>query len=170
MNMFGPLIEEWFSGVSVIRGPSYNLSFREISRKRNPLTGSWTVAVRVLAWLKTPEIRFDEMIEFLLAALQKVSGERIGRVRSSWLVSSPSGGIYLYELFDTPNNRRRGLMRNRFIVLNTCDGTVSFGPGNELNRPFSDRMREFIERAPSLPAVSRARELAPILERAFELA
>ncbi len=165
--MFGPLIEEWFSGISVTRGPSYNLSFREISRKRNPLTGSWTVTVRVLAWLKTSEIRFDEMSAALSDAVRNVPGERIARVRSSWLVSSPSGGIYLYELFDTPDHRRRGVLRNRFIVLNTCDGTVSFGPGNELNRPFSDRMREYIERAPSLPAVSRARELAPILERAF---
>ncbi len=167
--MFGPLIEEWFSGISVTRCPSYNLSFRETSRKRNSLTGSWTVTVRVLAWLKTAEIRFDEMSASLVSAVANVPGQRIARVRCSWLVSSPSGGIYLYELFDTPEHRRRGVLRNRFFILNTCDGTVSFGPGNGLNRAFSDRMREYIERAPSLPAVSRARELAPILERAFSL-
>lgn len=167
--MLGPIVEECFSGVSIARSASYNLSYREISRRKNPFTGSSTVTVRALALLKTAEIRFEEMSSSLLAAARGVSGGRIARVRVSWLVCSPSGGIYLYELLDAPAFRKRGRTRNRFIVLNTCDGTVSFGPGNALNRPFSERLREFIEAAPGIPEGSRAAALDPILERAFSL-
>ena len=168
--MIGPIIEEWFSGETLARNEFYSLCFREVPRTRKPFTGSWSVKIHALAVLRSTEIRFEEMSQTLEAALNRTTVGKLGRVACSWLVCSPSGGIYLYELLDTASNRKRGVTRNRFVVVNTCDGTVSFGPGDGRNRSFSDRMRDCIERFPVLPARSRARELSPILGLALELA
>jgi hypothetical protein len=95
--------------------------------------------------MKSDEINFHQIADALLKNLRPVDSEKKTGVTCRWIVCSDRGGIYLFEAIATKDNITYKNLKSRFVVLNSLDGTVSFGPGHILNGRYSDRMREMIE-------------------------
>lgn len=95
--------------------------------------------------MKSDEINFHQVADTLLKNLLTVDSEKKTEVTCRWIVCSDRGGIYLFEAIATKDNIAHKKLKSRFVVLNSLDGTISFGPGHILNGRYSDRMREMIE-------------------------
>jgi hypothetical protein len=126
-----------------------------------------TAEIRAHLALRTNEIGFQEAADALLAELSRRSELDGARVSCTWLVSSPSGGIYLYEAIATRRNARYRKARHSFVVLNTLNGEMSFGPGHAHNEGFSRAMRDLIEEWRIIPQTERRRRLGEFIDRAF---
>jgi hypothetical protein len=101
--------------------------------------------VNALIAMKSDEINFHQVADTLLKTLLTVDSEKKAGVTCRWIVCSDRGGIYLFEAIATKDNITYKNLKSQFVVLNSLDGTVSFGPGHILNGRYSDRMREMIE-------------------------
>ena len=58
---------------------------------------------------------------------------------------SPRGGIYLYESIAIKEHKKNKKMRNRFIIINTENASVSFGPGHKKNTTASQKLFSLIQ-------------------------
>lgn len=112
-----------------------------------------TYRVLVLAELASNEIHFQHLASKLIQALA-IGTEEKSFVRASWIVISQSGGIYLHEALNVPENRRvsgkletfgksgLAVMRNSFAVVNALSGAVCLSPGAKENWMLSEQLRE----------------------------
>jgi hypothetical protein len=148
-------------------GP-YGLAYRETGAKAGLLGSSLSLEVDALLTLRGNSIDFEaaaQRLESTLAAAH--AGKKLSRLTVRWVVSSDHGGIYLYEAIATKENTRRGLMRNRFIVVNDVDGVFSFGPGHAQNKPYSEAMATLIEDARRQPARIWKQQFAKLMDAAL---
>ncbi len=123
--------------------------------------------VNALLVMKTSEIHFQRACADLLSSLRSI-GPVAETVDCSWLVCSDRGGIYLYEAIATKENARSIPFRNGFVIINSGDGTVSFGPGHEKNGRFSRRMADLLDSYRSLPLGEWKREFAMLVQELFQ--
>jgi len=118
-------------------------SYYRVTGRRRGLFGSTIEAVSLLI-LKSSDIDFQSAADALVKAITLGKpGEE--RVSCAWLVCSERGGIYLYEAIATKENRAHRRLKSRFVIVNSLDGTVSFGPGHSLNGRYTDRLRDLID-------------------------
>jgi len=139
------LFDEWLSG-GVVDGDGWRLHWR-IEDDTARLFGGRRLRVTVAVLLYGSTIAFSNMATHLKHRLTITTTQERLQIRCRWLIASPSGGIYLYEAVDRPENRRTGIFRNTFIVFNTETGVVSFGPGDRRNehagQVFADLIKDF---------------------------
>ncbi len=122
------------------------------TRARASLFGArLTVSVPILVFFRTNELNFGEIQREAFARIEKSSPKKIHAVRADWFILSDRGGIYLYEEIAKGDGARHRAMRNRFVVMNTGDGTVSFGPGHPENFQVTERTRILLQTQRALP-------------------
>lgn len=161
--MIKKLVQNWFGGTAVQDQDGYSLSGIVVSRRKQRITGRTIVFMRVLVCLRGNEINFYSM---KTAVLQHpdLAGERIHRINCNWMVLSDHGGIYLYEALALKEQVRCSGMRNRFLVVNSEDGSFSFGPGHVLNREYTEIMQDLLARMKSIPPAVFVRKFESIME------
>lgn len=167
--MIGEAIRDLFQSACPISSAGYDIAFQKIVRGERFCFFPGKGSLNALLLLKSSEIDFQSISEDLLRSPEIADEARGRKIRCNWLVCSERGGIYLFEAIATKENRSRGNMRNRFIVLNTGDGTVSFGPGHEKNMQYTQRMRDLISSYRSLPPAVWNTALAKLVSELFEV-
>jgi hypothetical protein len=155
-------LREYFDAGPVATAEGYELYCRVIERRRG-LFGAERLSVVALVILHGTEIDFCGYANAVVKAVT-LGGHKPPRVSCTWLIASDHGGIYLHEAIDTKENRRQASLSSRFIVMNTGDGTVSFGPGHRDNGPASDRMRRLIGEYNAIPRDQWRRLFAQALD------
>ena len=141
--MLTSALREYFgiSPVSVMQ--NYELYYR-VNAQRRGLFGTHRLSVSALVLLHGTEIDFQGYANALEKSIVDSAERKVGSIRCTWLIGSDHGGIYLHEAIDTKANRRHKSLKSRFIVLNTGDGTVSFGPGHRDNGAASETIRRLV--------------------------
>jgi hypothetical protein len=167
--LVGEAIKDLFQSVCPVSSRGYEIAFRKIERGRRFFFSSKKVSLNVLLLLKSDIIDFQSISEDLKRAAENPNETRGGKVRCNWLVCSERGGIYLFEAIATKENKSRGNMRNRFVVLNTGDGTVSFGPGHEKNMQYTRKMRDLISLYRSIQPAAWNAALAKLVNELFDV-
>jgi hypothetical protein len=145
----------------------YEIAFRKVEAKGLFFRPARTVSLRILLLLKSDVIDFASITEDLRKVTETANGGFRRKLTCDWLVCSPRGGIYLYEAIATKENRTRGKLKNRFIVLNTGDGTVSFGPGHVNNMRYTRRMQDLIAAYRSIPPAAWNVAFAKLVDELF---
>lgn len=100
------------------------------------------IGVRIIADLKGTIVPFEQMIDIITNHL-KVHGIQC-IVDCIWFICSSQGGIYLYETIAEKEHLKTGILRNKFIIMNTENGTTSFGPGHKNNKIVSQRLFQLL--------------------------
>lgn len=165
--MLQEVFQNWFDGTVVQETPEYSISMSLGSRKKSRITGKETVSLRALVILNGGDINFIAMNNALVRSLE-LDDARIGRMYCSWIVLSARGGIYLYEALAQKEYIRCSGMRNRFLVINSEDGSFSFGPGHILNREYSETMQDLLSRMKNIPPALFLRKFSSIMESSLE--
>lgn len=142
--MLSDALHRYFNGIALVANRRYEVSYRVTGRKKSLFGGRDSYTVDALLLLLTSEINFPEIADRLLAGIER-SGGKIRTVSCNWIVCSERGGIYLYEAIATKENRKYRAMRSKFLILNTEDGTVSFGPGHIENQGHTNMMKFLID-------------------------
>jgi hypothetical protein len=162
-------LKQYFDAESLIDNRQYELRVKVIDRKRSFFHPFAAPGLSVLVILHTSEIPFQEMAGHINRHF--VSGQIKGaQSRCCWFICSDRGGIYLHESIETKENRKYLGMKNRFIVLNSGNGSVSFGPGHVRNRPVSERMRLLLEQYRLIPASVWRKKMFSLLDFCLETA
>jgi len=145
-------IKEYFHCESSLMTPEYEVKIK-IMRTGKMIFGLMPFCeINALVLLRTSEIPFQEIAEEVARqikasdALRFARKKRIIHKKLNWFVCSDKGGIYLYEALATKKNKAFGKMKNRFIIINTGNGTISLGPGHPKNGILSDTMWSLLER------------------------
>lgn len=149
--MIESAIKEYFNADTVVRTNEYELKIKLISDKKRALSPAHDYRVIALLFLSTSDIPFQEIADYILLNIAQLGHERIGKVQCEWYVCSTRGGIYLHETLATKEHISYKLMKNKFCVLNTDNGSVSFGPGHIKNKPVSDRITSILDQYRQLP-------------------
>jgi hypothetical protein len=149
--MIGETIRDIFQYKCPVSSSNYEISFKKMESRPLFFLPSRILTLNALLILKTDEIDFQSISNDIRRANESENDERRRKIRCNWLVCSDRGGIYLFEAIATKENKSRGNMKNRFIVLNTGDGTISFGPGHENNMRYTRRMQDLIAAYRSIP-------------------
>jgi len=147
--MIKTALNEYFHCESSLITPRYEVKIKITRAEKKLFHLASFCEINVLVNLHTNEIPFREIadeVARLVSESDALRGVRISRKRINWFVCSDKGGIYLYEALATKENVRYGKMKNRFIVINTDDGTISLGPGHPKNGMLSETMRSLLER------------------------
>lgn len=165
--MLQGIVQKWFNGTDVQDSPEYGLSFNIMAHKKNRITGKVALSLRTLVCLNGDEINFISMKNAILQQ-PLFEGTRIGRIFCSWLVLSDRGGVYLYEALAQKEHLRCSGMTNRFLVINTEDGSFSFGPGHILNREYSETMQDLLSRIKNIPPAVFTRKFESIMESSLQ--
>lgn len=161
--MIEQFAQNWFPGTPFQENDGYSLSLFIVSRRKRRIIGRDALTVRVLVCLHGNEINFPSMAQDVLNHPDVARG-KVCRIDSKWLVLSGQGGIYLYEALATKDNVRYAGMRNRFLVINSEDGSFSFGPGHALNGDYTDVMQDLLMRMKAMPPAVFVRKFESIME------
>ncbi len=137
-------LEEFIQGSSVYRHNDYTLyAANTISCKRSLkiFTKSYT---KIVLDLKDTTVPLKSILQTLNEHYSTDPYRKYKKIRCIWYVCSTHGGIYLYETLDVKEAKKSGKMKNSFIIMNTDNGTVSFGPGHTYNKEFSERLGKIL--------------------------
>lgn len=148
--MLTSALREYFDNSPVAVTQAYEIYYR-VNAQRRGLFGANRLSVSVLVILYGTEIDFQGYAGALEKSIADNVGRKVGSIRCTWLIGSDHGGIYLHEAIDTKANRRYKSLTSRFIVMNTGDGTVSFGPGHRDNGAASETMRRLVAEYNAMP-------------------
>jgi hypothetical protein len=143
--MIIPLLRDLFDIECVSDASDFELRYRIRHVSHQIFFSLPRTEIDALAILKSNEINFHKIANELLKNIPEAVAAKKGRIKCTWLVCSERGGIYLFEAIATKENIKYGRLKNTFIILNSCDGTVSFGPGHIKNGLYTERMRELID-------------------------
>lgn len=149
--MIESAIKEYFNADTIVRTDRYELKVKLNADSKRLLSRAHDYRATVILFLAGSDIPFQEISGYILQNIAQLGHERIGTVRCDWFVCSTRGGIYLHEALDTKENASYKMMRNRFCVINSENGTVSFGPGHAKNMPLSDRFASILAGYRQLP-------------------
>jgi hypothetical protein len=142
--MLSDALHRYFGGSVLIAKQGYEVSYRITGTRKSLLGDKASYNVDVLLFLFGSEINFQEIADHVVADIER-PGRKIKALACNWIVCSERGGIYLYEAISADENRKYKSMHNRFLILNTEDGTVSFGPGHIENQGHTNMMRFLID-------------------------
>lgn len=142
----------------------YGLSVK-ITRSGKALFSSSTVH-RLIAFviLKTDEIPFQDIADAIIDWVSGKTGSAVKRISCDWVVCSDRGGIYLYEAIATRDHLSYRNMKNRFLIVNSDSGSVSFGPGDVRNKPVSEEMASLLDRYRTMDGRDWMREMGGLLD------
>ena len=143
--MIIPSLRDLFDIKCISDSRDFELHYRIVQITKHAFLPMPRPALEALMILKSNEINFHKIANELLKNIPDVVAAKKRRINCTWLICSERGGIYLFEAIATKENIKYGKMKNKFIILNSCDGTVSFGPGHIKNGFYTDRMRELID-------------------------
>jgi len=144
--MIEKAIKEYFHCESSLMTPRYEVKIK-VTRTGKMIFGLLPFCeANVLLFLRTSEIPFQEIAAEVAGLINASAALRDSRKTLNWFVCSDMGGIYLYEALATKENKSFGKMKNKFIVINTGNGTISLGPGHPKNGVLSDMMWSLLER------------------------
>ncbi|HNY20563.1 MAG TPA: hypothetical protein PKO22_00305 [Treponemataceae bacterium] len=122
------------------------------AKARDALFGSRVhLSVPILVAFRTNVLSFAEIEREAYSRIEKSALRKIHAVRADWFILSDRGGIYLFEEIAKKDNARYRAMRNRFVVMNSGDGTVSFGPGHPENGQTTEKTRSLLQMQRALP-------------------
>lgn len=141
--MLNAALKEYFGNDCAFSTDTSGLYYKTVRQSNGLLYPK--LELNALLVMKKSEINFRQGADELLKAISPVASGKKPRVSCRWIVCSDRGGIYLHEAIATKGNASYKNLKSRFIVVNSLDGTVSFGPGHILNGRYSDRMRALIE-------------------------
>ena len=144
-NIFIGAVKNYFQAVSTLETLRYELTLTVRNVRKAFLSGALVYDAQAMVILRTDDIPFQEMANEILARVSLLNTAAVKKVFCSWFVCSAKGGIYLHEAI-AAGNARCGVMRNSFVVFNTENGTVSFGPGHPENSEMSARLADLLER------------------------
>jgi len=141
----------YFGDSDAFGGPTYEVRVGETTMREALFGTRANLTVPILAVFRTNELNFIEMMRESCARIERSTSKKIHIVRADWFILSDRGGIYLYEEIGKRENERYRAMRNRFVVMNSIDGTVSFGPGHPHNTQITEKMRALLQVQRALP-------------------
>ena len=153
--MITTAIKEYFNCKTSLLTERYELKIKTVIESKKLFGLASFCEINVLVILHTNEIPFREIADAVVKQINGSDTLEIARkarkplktvTSLNWFVCSDKGGIYLYEALATKENIHYAKMKNRFIVINTENGTISLGPGHPKNAILSDTMRSLIER------------------------
>lgn len=165
--MIKTFILQWFNGVRLADTNEYSLYCRP-PVTRNTFFAGKTAEARALVVLKQDTVNIEEMLSLVTDYIRS-SGDSPRTSRISWLFLSDRGGVYLYEALADKGNFSAPGVKSRLFVVNSGDGSFSFGPGHEKNSSFSSRMRDLLLQARTLPPSVLYHELSLVFEQGFSL-
>lgn len=162
--MLAAAIKEYLGGGVIGATDAYEASLRvgEPADLVSRMLGIREATVLVVFY--TDEIAFREIAGLIRQAVSARYAEKKIRMRCTWLVCSASGGIYLYEALAANAKESGRHMKNRFVVFNSENGTVSLGPGNAHNRAISERMRNLFGQSRFMTQAVWRREIAAVVD------
>jgi hypothetical protein len=137
--MLDNALRTWFGKTNISRDAQYELYYVVTGESRPLFFMRPRITVYSLLILNTRTVPFTGAADTLLSELNTTA-----HIKCRWLVSSEGGGIYLYEAVATKSHALWRNMRNSFLVINSNDGTVSFGPGHRLNASYTERLNELV--------------------------
>lgn len=144
-------MREYFAAGAQYESAGYELRILPVRVKPAFFGLAKTAEVTVFSRFTTNEIAFQEVADRIISAVGDTLPGKAGKFRCNWFVCSESGGIYLYEAIAVRDHNRYKNMINRFVVVNSINGTVSFGPGHLENKPFSGMIAELLAEYRMIP-------------------
>ena len=138
-------LKQYIHGESILDNEHVSVEISVENKSSSSLFKKTNYVVSIMVVFKTTEIMFLELQKAAYNYLLKFKQEKIGKVTATWFVCSEQGGIYLYEVLAVKEYRKYLTMTNRFIVINSLSGTVSFGPGHMYNHEISEKIHKLLE-------------------------
>jgi len=138
-------LKQYIHGESILENEHVSVEISVENKSSSSLFKKTNYVVSIMVVFKTTEIMFLELQKAAYNYLLKFKQEKIGKVTATWFVCSEQGGIYLYEVLAVKEYRKYLTMTNRFIVINSLSGTVSFGPGHMYNHEISEKIHKLLE-------------------------
>ena len=161
--MLSDALRRYFDSIALVANREYEISYRITGTRRSLFGGKDSYNIDVLLLLFTSEINFQGIADHVIADIER-PGRKIKTISCNWIVCSERGGIYLYEAISTKENRRYRSTHNRFLILNTEDGTVSFGPGHIENQGQTNMMKFLIDNYRGMAEATWNREFAKAMD------
>jgi hypothetical protein len=144
------VLKKYFDGEQIETTASNELLYRVKTINKGILSGT-RISISAMVLLHNKEINFQNLASKIIETVKNAHNIGSRHISCTWLFCSESGGIYLHEAIATKENRRHKGMRNRFVVINTLNGTVSFGPGHKDNQKTSDTIRALFDKSKIIP-------------------
>jgi hypothetical protein len=161
-------LSEYIDGNILIGNSKYEISYRITRVRKAFIVSRHTYYADILLHLLLDEINFMEIAEHVKNDIEK-QDRHVNRIICNWIVLSNRGGIYLYEAIASKENKKCGIMANHFMIINSEDGTVSFGPGHGENYDFCRMMKFLMENHRILPEIIWKNEFEKTMDHALEI-
>ena len=142
----------------------YELAVKVIKTRPKRLIFPAGCQVYVMAALAGDVIPFQEIADSIRNQIKNLYRIPKMVISCTWFVCSSRGGIYLHEALAVKENCKYQNMRNRFMVFNTENGTVSLGPGHIQNKAISERMHFLLEQARYVPHEKLLKEVFTVFD------
>lgn len=162
--MFKKIILKWFSGILVAESSTYFLSYRIPEKHIGWGLKGRFFTIDALLFLKTDTIPFIEIRTQLFKAFQKLELQIPKRVYCTWIICSPRGGVYLYETLAVKEFLRSSRMKNKFLVINTEDGTVCLEPGHTHNKRYTTKTKDLLANIRTMTLTEISSEFTALLD------
>jgi len=166
--MLSDALHRYFDSNVLFTNQRYEVSYRITRARKAALGDKYTYNIDVLLLLFTREINFQEIVDHVIADIERQE-KSIKSIIGNWIICSERGGIYLYEAVSTKDNRRYKATRNRFFVLNTEDGTISLGPGHIENQGHTKMMKYLIDNYRGMPEATWNREFDEVMDHCLNI-
>lgn len=114
-----------------------------LSKKRFLLGKEYVFSIMLV--LHTDLIPMEMLFQELDKLFKEIGLNPKCQKKIQWFVLSSRGGIYLYESIAVKEHKKNKKMRNRFIIINTENASVSFGPGHKKNTTASQKLFSLIQ-------------------------
>jgi len=144
-NILLQALKQYIHGESILNNEKVSVEISIQNKSSSLLFKKANYILNIVVFFKTTEIMFLEAQKAVYNYLITFKQEKIGKVTANWFVCSEQGGIYLYEVLGVKEYRKYLTMKNRFIVINSISGTVSFGPGHLDNHEISEKIHMLLE-------------------------
>ncbi len=136
-------LEEYIKECTVYKESEYTLYVSDYASYRKYFLHRKRPLIRIIVDLEHTLVPWDSLVRSVQDHLEKRYSQ-YKAIDCLWYVCSSHGGIYLYETLAVKEAKKVGRLRNSFIILNTDNGTVSFGPGHAHNKEFSQRLGQIL--------------------------
>lgn len=138
-------LKEYTACTTVYKNSEYDLFVSSKLEYRKNILHIKKHFARVIVDLKHTIVPLDSLLQTLQSHYSRTEYKHYKNIQCLWYVCSPHGGIYLYETLAVKEAKKTGKLHNSFIILNSDNGTVSFGPGHKYNKELSIRLGKILE-------------------------
>ena len=143
-NIFLDAIKNCFEPVTTVETLRYELRLTVQNIKNYLFSRSLVYSLKAIVLLNSNDIPFQEMADEIISRVSLLTTSPVKKIICTWFVCSDKGGIYLHEAI-AAGKERYGILRNTFVVFNTENGNVSFGPGHPRNFEMSRKLVDLLE-------------------------